>query len=196
MMMRNRRLMFLLGLAIGVVLMLGREYVAAYRLHVVPGMAGDEIAFVQAVRQARAAWVGAPNDLARVGMRAARGAKLCAVLPGLAGHDWTGRVVSIEPDNFPDYAGRISAHIVIGLGDHVTLSTPAAPLLNLPGAMVEAGTPVYQVAKSLRIGQAVLFSARFFPSGTDCMTETSFTDDGSMTDPVFKMQLLALTALQ
>jgi hypothetical protein len=188
--------MFLLGLGIGVVLMLGRQYVAEYRRLHVPGMAGDEIAFVQAVSAARDAWVNAPNDLARVGMRAGRGAKLCAVLPGLAAHDWTGRVVSIEPDRFPDYAGKASAHIVIGLGAHVMLSTPAAPLLNMPGAMVEVGSPVYIVAKTLRIGAPVLFSARFFGSGTDCMAETSFTDDGSMRKPVFKVQLTALTALQ
>ncbi len=193
---RNRRMMFLLGVAIGVVLMLGREYVEIYRQHVVPGMAGDEIAFVQAVGQARDLWVAAPNDLARVGMRAARGAKLCAVLPGLVANDWTGRVESIEPDNFPDYAGKASAHIVIRLADHLTLSTPSAPLFNMPGSLVEVGTPVYDIAKTLPAGQAVLFSARFFGSGTDCMAETSFTDHGSMTDPVFKIQLLALTALQ
>jgi hypothetical protein len=188
--------MFLLGLAVGIVLMLGREYVASYRSHMVPGMAADEIAFVQAVGQARDLWVAAPNDLARVGMRTARGARLCQILPGLTASGWTGRVVSIEPDNFPDYAGKASAHIVIELADHLTLSTPTAPLFNMPGSLVEVGTPVYEIAKTLPIDAAVLFSARFFASGTDCMTETSFTDHGSMTDPVFKIQLTALTKLQ
>jgi len=195
-MMRNRRFSFLAGVAIGIAAVLAGQIYADHRRHVVPGMAADEKRFVTAVAQARDNWVSAPNDLARVGMRAARGAALCAVLPGLAAADWTGRVVTIEPDNFPDYAGKASAHIVIGLGDHLALSTPGAPLLNLPGAMAEVGSPVYQAAKSLRIGQAVLFSARFFGSFTDCMAETSFTDDGSMTDPVFKIQLTALTALQ
>jgi hypothetical protein len=187
----GKRRYFTIGLFIGVALML---FYQSWR-HRAPGIAempGTESAFLSAAMDARQTWVSAPNDLARAGMRAARATALCKALPGFAATDWLGAVQKIDPDSFPDYAGRKTVRIVISLAPHVAVTTPAAPLLNLPGTMVEAGTPVYVAAAALPLGAAAKFSGRFFADGTDCMAETSLTRDGSMTDPVFKFQLTAL----
>lgn len=185
-----RRKNFTIGLFIGVALMLVYQSRDAIRLPAV--MPAQESAFIAAAADARLAWVSAPNDLARGNMRAARAAALCKALPGLAAADWRGTVQQIVPDSFPDYAGHKTVRIVINLQPHLALTTPAAPLLNLPNTMVEAGTPVYAAAAALPIGAEVKFSGKFFADGTDCMAETSLTRTGSMTDPVFKIQLSAL----
>jgi hypothetical protein len=160
---------------------------------VVP-VATPETEFIAAATRARNAWVGAPNDLARLGMRQARAAALCRALPSGTATGWTGWISDIEPNGLPDLAGNATARIVISLTDHLTLSTPTSPLLNAPGTMAEAGTPVYAAARGLVIGQRIRFSGRFLPSGTDCMTEESFTADGSMRNPDFKFVLTALAA--
>jgi hypothetical protein len=187
----GKRRYFTIGLFIGVALMLFYQSWA----HRAPGIAempGTESSFLSAALDARQAWVSAPNDLARANMRAARAASLCRALPNLAVTDWLGSVQKIDPDSFPDYAGHKTVRILISLAPHVSVTTPSAPLLNLPGTMVEAGTPIYAAAASLPLGTAVKFSGRFFADGTDCMFETSLTRAGSMTDPVFEFQLTAL----
>jgi len=186
----KRRKSFTIGLFIGVALML--LYESRDAIHMPVPIPRQESAFIAAAADARQAWVSAPNDLARASMRAARAAALCKALPGLAAADWRGTVQQIIPDSFPDYAGHKTVRIVINLQPHVALTTPAAPLLNLPNTMVQEGTPVYAAAAALPIGSPVKFSAKFFADGTDCMAETSLTRAGSMTEPVFKIQLTAL----
>lgn len=187
----NRRRTFTLGLFLGVALMLGYQYYRTERANSTIGLPAPEAAFVKITMQARQAWIDAPNDLARNGMRAARAAALCQADPSLTATAWQGRIVSISPNGFPDYLGKKTARIVIGLTDNITLSTPAAPLINNPEAMVEAGSPIYETAATLRAGQGVRFTATFFPGG-DCMEETSFLVSGGMTDPEFKIRLTAL----
>ena len=186
-----RRRTFTLGLFLGVALMLGYQYYRTERANSAIGMPAPEAAFVKITMQARQAWIDAPNDLARNGMRADRAAALCQADPSLTAAGWQGRIVSISPNGFPDYFGKSTAKIVIGLTDNITVSTPAVPLINNPAAMVEAGSPIYQTAATLRAGQRVLFNGVFF-SGADCMEETSFLVSGGMTDPEFKIRLTAL----
>jgi hypothetical protein len=185
---------FTIGLFIGVVLMLSYEMRGQKTTPSLSRMPPAQSAFVVAVADAANAWDRAPNELARASMRAARAAALCKTLPGLAASNWLGTVQKIQPDNFPDYSGKKTARIVIALAPDISLSTPAAPLLNLPETMVEEGTPVYAAAAAMRIGAPVEFSATFFPSVLDCMAETSLTETGAMTAPVFKIQLTQLAA--
>jgi hypothetical protein len=187
----DRRRSFTIGLFLGVALMLAWQYWRTERANSVASLPPDEARFVKIVMLARQAWIDAPNDLARNGMRAARAAQLCQADPGMVAANWSGRIVSISPNGFPDYFGKKTAQIIIGLTSNLTLSTPSAPLINNPDMMVEAGSPIYVTASTLRPGQAVRFSAAFF-GGTDCMQETSLTISGGMTNPQFKIRLTAL----
>jgi hypothetical protein len=114
------------------------------------------------------------------------------VLPGLTASHWRAVVQSITPNTLPDFAGKATARIILLLPPDITLSTPASPLFNNSAAMVEAGSPLYAIAATLRPGTVVRFSAIFPANGTDCIDEESFTPNGSMTAPQFKMQLLSL----
>jgi hypothetical protein len=189
----NRRRNFTIGLFLGVALMLAYQYWRAAQQNSTSAMPADEAAFVNVLMKSRAAWLGAPNDLARHGMRAARAAALCKADPALSANGWTGRLDRVIPDAFPDYAGKPTARIIIDLTSDISISTPSAPLLNTPSQMVEAGTPVYAAAARLRRGQLVRFSGRFI-SGADCEAEESLTLQGGMTAPRLKIILTALAA--
>jgi hypothetical protein len=162
--------------------------------HPGPTIPASEVAFMTVATQAHNAWVDAPNDLARIGMRQARAGALCRALPDLVVVGWNGWIAQIEPNQLPDFSGKYTARIVIALSNHITLSTPASPIFNMPDTLVEAGSPVYDEASTLRIGQRVNFSAHFMPSANDCMAEESFTSDGSMRNPDFKIILTDLVA--
>lgn len=187
----SRRRTFSIGLLLGVLGMLGWQYWRSAQQNSTRLMPSDEAAFVKIFSQSRAAWVSAPNDVARIGMRQARAVALCKADPGLLANDWLGRIVSVVPNSVPDLEGKQSATIVIGLSADVSVATPSLPLLNNPAAMVEAGTPVYATAATLREGQGVRFSGKFFAGG-DCVDEESFTVNGGMTEPQLKIWLSAL----
>jgi hypothetical protein len=184
---------FTIGLFLGVALMLSWQYFRAARENSTISMPGDEAAFVTVLMQSRAAWIDAPNDLGRDGLRRSRAAALCKVDPTLLANGWTGRIDSVVPDAFPDYAGKSTARIVIALTTDISVSTPAAPLLNNPSMMVEAGTAVYAAAANLRLGERVRFSGHFIP-GADCADEESLTLQGGMISPRFKIVLTGLSA--
>jgi len=181
----RRRPFFSLGLLIGV------AAVVAYRSLPPPAlpMPADESAFIRAVADARAAWLSAPNDLAKTGTRQARAAAICQAIPTRTATGWMGRIVSVEPNTLPDFAGKTTARVVIALDAHLRLATPSNPVMNLPGSMIEAGTPLYEEAATLRAGQAIMFSGKFSADGADCVAETSFLTDGSMREPVFRIEL-------
>jgi hypothetical protein len=182
------------GILVGIALVIVYQTVTRPNPDSTAGMPPAEIAFVAAATGAAEAWVAAPNDLARVDMPAARAAALCRALPGLAATAWRGRVAQITPDGFPDFNGKRTAHIVITLTSHLSVTTPAAPLLNNPNTMVEAGSALYATAATLPIGAPVVFSGTFFPDAATCLTITNLTLDGSMTHPNFKISLTALAA--
>jgi hypothetical protein len=172
----RRRPFFSLGLLIGV------AAVVAYRSLPPPAlpMPADESAFIRAVADARAA---------KTGMRQARAAVICQAIPTRTATGWMGRIVSVEPNTLPDFAGKTTARVVIALDAHLRLATPSNPVMNLPGSMIEAGTPLYEEAATLRAGQAIMFSGKFSADGADCVAETSFLTDGSMREPVFRIEL-------
>jgi hypothetical protein len=186
--MRWSRTRFQLGVCAGIILVLAWQYAPKRALRLPP----PEAAFVAVVEDARTAWVNAPNDLARIDMRAARAQEICTVLPGLAARNWRGVVQSITPNTLPDFAGKATARIILSLGPDILVSTPSSPLFNNSAAMVEAGSPLYAVAATLRPGTKVVFSGVFPASDTDCIVEESFTPNGSMAAPEFKILLTAL----
>jgi hypothetical protein len=44
---------------------------------------------------------------------------------------------------------------------------------------------MYRQLVSMKKGDRVIFSGSFLPSDSDCITEASITQSGSMTDPEF-----------
>ena len=190
---RRRRGTFSIGLLLGVLGMLAWQYWRSAQLNSTSGMPPDETAFVKILTQSRTSWLSAPNDVARQGMRQARAAALCKADTQLLSSSWRGRIVSVSPNSLPDLAGKQTATIVIALTSDISVATPNLPLLNNPASMVQAGTPLYQTAATLRAGQWVKFSGQF-SAGADCVDEESYTLNGGMTEPRLKIFLTDLAA--
>jgi hypothetical protein len=187
--MRNwSRTRFEIGLCLGIIVALLWQYAPKPARHLPPA----EAAFIAAVSDAAGTWAAAPNDVARLPMRAARAAAICAALPDLTATSWAGTVANVSPNALPDLHGNATARVTLNIAPHIQLSTPANPLFNSPDTMVESGTPLYTTAATLRTSQNVTFSAKFVPDGTDCVAEESLTSNGSMTRPEFKIVLLAI----
>jgi hypothetical protein len=188
----SRRRSFTAGLFIGIVSMRLYETLPPRPLP----MPGDEAAFVRAVTAARLAYIGAPNDLARLPLRDARAAAICAALPGLAFSNWTGRLTAADANTLPDLLGQTTVHLAITIAPHIVLETAGSPLMNLPGGMLVVGSPVANAAAAIRLHQPVMVSGRLPGSAADCATETSLTLGHAMSDPTFKLVLTALGPLR
>jgi len=188
---RNRRVpagrrspIFALGLFIGVVAVRLYQTIPPPPLPMPP----DEAAFIRAVTAARLANLEAPNDLARMGLRAQRAAAICAAIPALTLTNWTGRLTGAEPNTLPDLFGQTTIHLTITLAPHVTLETPSSPLTNLPNKMLTQDTPLASTAATIPLNHPVTLSGTLPASATDCATEIS----GGLADPSFKLELSGL----
>jgi hypothetical protein len=181
---------FALGLFIGVCAVLLYETLPPPALPVPP----DEAAFIRAITAARLAYMHAPNDLARLPLRSARAAAICAAIPSLALTGWTGRLTGAEPNSLPDLLGQTTIDLRITIAPHITLETATSPLSNLPGTLLSIGSPLAATAATIPIGHPVTLSGELPPSNADCATETSLILVHSMTDPSFKLVISALRA--
>jgi hypothetical protein len=178
---------FALGLFLGVVAVRLYQTVPPPQLPMPP----DEAAFIRAVTAARLADLEAPNDLARLDLRAQRAAAICAAIPTLTLDNWTGRLTGAEPNTLPDLLGQTTIHLTITLAPHVTLQTPSSPLTNLPSNMLVRDNPLAATAATIPLNHAITISGMLPPSPTDCATEIS----GGLTDPSFKLELSGLGAI-
>jgi hypothetical protein len=51
--------------------------------------------------------------------------------------------------------------------------------------LIDPSSSLFGTVSQMRKGDQVVFSGAFFPSEVDCVTETSISIQGSMTDPEF-----------
>jgi hypothetical protein len=178
---------FALGLFLGVVAVRLYQTVPPPPLPMPP----DEAAFIRAVTAARLADLEAPNDLARLDLRAQRAAAICAAIPTLTLNNWTGRLTGAEPNTLPDLLGQTTIHLTITLAPHITLQTPSSPLINLPSNMLARDNPLAATAATIPINHPLTLSGTLPASATDCATEIS----GGLTDPSFKLELTGLVGM-
>jgi hypothetical protein len=181
----------------GVLLIFAAMWFAFYFFHfrtqTASTMPAAETAFANTLLKARSAWEAAPNSVAQAPMQTARTNAICGGKSQLAATNWTGTVQNIETDKVPDKNGKMAATIWIAVTPHVTLMTPRSSATADPDKLVEAGSPIYKIAGTLKNGAAVKFSGTFVPTLPHCLTTTSLTANGSMTDPYFEIHLSKLT---
>lgn len=173
-------------------------WIIFYIIHVkgpeTSGMPASETAFVNTILNARSAWQVAPNSVAQVPMQASRAAAICGGKATLTAAGWTGAVQNIETNSLTDKNGKNIATVWIALTPHISLMTPRASIASDPDATIRAGSPIYNTAGTLKNGTKISFSGQFLPSISTCFTEMSLNPNGSMSDPLFEMQITALSA--
>jgi hypothetical protein len=136
----------------------------------------EEVTFIRIIQDAKHRWKDAPNDIQREPMPNARNMALCDVPTSVS--EWTGHVGGIG--TYPSDEAFLSVVLV----SNVTLRTEGDD--QNAGSKIQRGTQLFNVVSNLAAGQSVTFSGRFIKGDKTCLLETSFTDNGSMTDPEFE----------
>jgi len=137
-------------------------------------------AFVEAVRNSKAAYESAPNEMLKGATRPARGRELCGVLPDGTVSDWTGEIVRLSSNN--EGKGVVSVELAEG----VFMKTWNNALSDRGDrTLIETSSPLFARVASLAVGQRVRFSGDLVRDGLDCFKEGSLSVDGAMTEPEF-----------
>jgi len=153
-------------------------------------MPSDQTAFIQSVSGMRADYAAAENDMAKGGLRATRKEKVCASLNGATDVEWVGLVDDLSSNG--DGKGVLS----IKIAPHLTVSTWNNALSDIgQDTLLEPGSPIHTVAASMKKGDQVKFSGRFFQNDLDCIREKSFTLEGSLSDPDYLVKFENLQRL-
>ena len=146
----------------------------------------DESALAKMVFDGAAAYVAAPNDMLKAKTVHDRSVAMCTLFHGGAVKDWYGTVDQIDGDD------RGNGILGVLVGTYFRLHPWNSGILDdLEAAtshkrsMIPAGSPLFDIAASLRKGQTIKFDGEFFPDKTTCLRETSLTRDGSMRAPEF-----------
>lgn len=152
----------------------------------------EERGFIFAIDNGANAYNAGSNDMAKGASRPARAHAICAAKRSSSVHDWIGTVDDLSSTS--DGKGVL----IVRISDNATLSTTNNGLsesLSTLKTLIDPASSVFTTASNLKKGDHVRFSGYFERSNTDCFTETSLTQEGSMTDPEFLFQFTAISPL-
>lgn len=143
-------------------------------------MPANQLAFISAVQKSSEAYSASVNDIAKATIRTQRKQAICAVTNGFTDGEWYGVVdtVTTNSDGLGVLAVKIAPEIILKTWNN-TLSDFGS------GTLIKQGTPVYTVAATLKPKDKIKFSGAFFEDEQDCLSESSLTIDGAMTEPEF-----------
>lgn len=146
-----------------------------------------EDAFIKAVEDARATYVGGLNDLVRGVARPRRAEALCKVLPKARVENWIGKIVVLGSS--PGGKGVLA----IEIAPKVTLATNRVDAADEKDkTLIDPRAPLFTSAAVLAVGDRVQFSGILLPGPEDCFKEIGKDLMISMSTPEFIMRFDAL----
>lgn len=149
----------------------------------------DEAAFVSVVSDTRSEYNNGSNDMVKGAARVHRRERLCQLVQSMVVRGWTGTIVKLSSSSSGN--GVLS----VSIGPQITIGTTNNELSNsFDHTLLSPSSDVFRQVVSLSQDQQILFSGSFFPSDTDCVQETSLTQEGSMTDPEFLFRFTDVSA--
>ena len=127
-----------------------------------------------------------------LGLREARAAAICAMgFPRAQALDWSGRLVAASSTA----SGLGVIRIEIAPGVHV--STRSTYLTDtLDNSLIPVCSPVATSVSQIPLGSRVRFSGVFVADSTDCIRESSITNEQAVRSPNFIMRFSAVSKLQ
>lgn len=142
---------------------------------------------VQTVTDFSQKYSAAPNEMAQGILRHQRAIALCKQLASLDGNgdpslikNWVGIISTLSSNN----EGKGVLEVTIG--DNISLGTWNNDLSDSSdNTMIPVNSPLLAKVAAMSEGQQVYFSGHLYTSKTDCMQETSITQEGSMKEPDF-----------
>jgi hypothetical protein len=147
----------------------------------------NEKEFILAVQQGQAAFRSAPNEMAQGGTRSKRRIAICQSLPQISVSAWVGRIDTLSSNS--DGKGVLE----ISLAPDIRVKTWNNDFSDSAShTLIDPSSSLFGIVSQMRKGDQVVFSGAFFPSDVDCVTETSMSLQGSMTDPEFLFRFLSV----
>jgi uncharacterized protein YecT (DUF1311 family) len=142
---------------------------------------GDEAALVRIVTTAQAEGAKVENDMQLGGVKANRDSALCNELKSPVVENWVGKVENISSNS--DGLGVLS----VSIASKVLVKTWNNAFSDMTTkSLLQPGSPIFQAASTMKPGQQVSFSGRFFKGNSgDCLMESSMTLRGKVREPEF-----------
>jgi len=151
----------------------------------------DEAAFISIISAARSEYNNGSNDMAKGAARVHRRDRLCELLHSMVVRGWTGTIANLSSSS----SGK--GVLVVSIGPQIKIGTTNNDLSDsLDNTLLNPSSGVFGQVVSLTQEQRILFSGSFLPGDTDCVQETSLTQEGSMTDPEFLFHFTDVKAVQ
>jgi hypothetical protein len=138
----------------------------------------DEAGFISVINDARSEYNNGSNDMAKGAARVNRRDHLCQLVKSMAVRGWTGTIAELSSSS----SGK--GVLVVSIGPKITIRTSNNEISDsINHTLLSPSSNVFRQAVSLSKDQRIVFSGSFLPGDTDCVQETSLTQEGSMTDP-------------
>jgi len=141
----------------------------------------DETEFISALENGYNGYLAAPNELVQGGTRASRKEDICKTLNSDLISNWVGEVKKLDSTSNGEGILIVS---LPGSRAKVKNGTNIKDL-DVRGAYISPDSELFNKVASLRIGQKIIFSGKFYSNKVDCVWGTSFTLKGSMEEPEF-----------
>jgi hypothetical protein len=151
----------------------------------------DEAAFISVINDARSEYNNGSNDMVKGAARAHRRERLCQLVQSMAVRGWTGTIAKLSSSS----SGK--GVLIVSIGPQITIGTTNNDLSDsFDHTLLSPLSNVFRQVVSLSQEQRILFSGSFLPGDTDCVHETSLTQEGSMTDPEFLFHFTDVKVVQ
>jgi len=152
-----------------------------------PGISAKQAGFITAVGNSRERFNSAPNELIAAGVRADRRKAICNILDTRKVEDWHGHLIRLSTNS--GGAGILA----VAIGSDIQLTTWSNSFSDISAqTLISPSDPLYAAASMLTVGDAIVFSGRFFSSPQDCVDEQSLTIRGSMNEPEFTFRFSSI----
>ena len=140
-----------------------------------------EASFIQVIAKSQQEYRSAENDMQKGGVKNRRDKAICSLMTSLTINDWVGKVKEIGANS--DGKGTLE----IEIADDIILKTWNNDLSDGSShTLISPNDPLFDSASSLKVGQAVKFSGKFFPGYEgECIKEGSITLSGKLREPEF-----------
>ncbi len=141
----------------------------------------DQREFIKIVTNAQQQSKSAANDMQRGGAKSQRDSALCALLSSTRVQGWRGTLakISSNSDGFGVLAVKIAPDVTVKTWNNSFSDSRS-------GTLIPPGTPLFNKASGMSVGQSVKFSGNFFSGDSgDCIREGSLSLRGKLEDPDF-----------
>ena len=150
----------------------------------------DEAALVRIISDSQRDAEASENDMQKGGVKHRRDKAICSLMQDLSVDNWVGTLKKIDANS--DGKGVLE----IAVAKDVQVGTWNNDFSDMSDhTPIEPGSPLFQTASSMKEGQAISFSGRFFPGREgDCLKESSMTLSGKLSEPEFIFRFSSISS--